>query len=215
MTRAETQLILDEGITIDGKPLREHLEVVNLAEAIDYVEELVTKNQAQDERTIKDIHRVVYEKLAQDRRGIGSYRRVPVYIRGSEHRPPSPYLLEQEMQQLMVWSQEEKVKLHPVEYAALLHQKFVYIHPFIDGNGRTARLLLNFALTQHGYPPIYIKADAQSRRAYNESLETAHVKGDTSSIVALIAERVESKLMEMLEILKMAEAMSHKTYTDI
>lgn len=210
ITKFETKMILEEGITISEKPMREHLEVVNLAEAVDFVESLVNENQPLTENLIKDIHKIVYSKLAKDRRNVGSYRRIPVEISGSNFVPPDPFLVPLQMEQLIQWSRESRDQLHPVEYAAMLHEKFVTIHPFIDGNGRTARLLMNFALTEAGYPPIVVKANPNSRLAYNRSLEIAQTQGDLSQFIQFVSKIVEEKLEKMVHILEMAHDLDNR-----
>lgn len=205
ITKFETKMILEEGITISEKPMREHLEVVNLAEALDYVESLVNEQQPLTEKMIKEIHTIVYSRLAKDRRNVGNYRRIPVAISGSDFESPEPLLVPQEMEKLIQWSAQQRDSLHPVEYAALLHEKFVTIHPFIDGNGRTARLLMNFALTEAGFPPIVVKADPQSRLTYNRSLEIAQTQGDLVPFLSFITEIVTEKLEKMIKILEMAD----------
>lgn len=204
ITKFETKMILDEGITITQKPMKEHLEVINLAESIDYIEDLVREKQPLTERMIKELPTIVYSRLAVDRKDVGDYRRISVAISGSDFVPPEPYQIQEEMKQLIEWSEAHRSDLHPVVYAALLHEKFVTIHPFIDGNGRTARLLLNFALTEADYPPIVIKANPESRLRYNRSLEEAQIKGDVQLFVDFIAELCEEKLLKMIQILEMA-----------
>ncbi|MBP1042676.1 Fic family protein [Vagococcus sp. BWB3-3] len=208
ITRFETKMILSEGITISEKPMREHLEVINLNEAIDFVEELVSSEQPLSERLIKDIHRIVYDKLAMDKSNVGQYRRIPVEISGSSFVPPEPFHVPGLMQELVKWANTNQNVIHPVEYAALLHEKFVTIHPFIDGNGRTARLLMNFALTGNGYPPIIVKAEPSSRLRYNRTLEAAQVDRNLDPFTDFITELVSEKLEKMIAILKMGERLS-------
>ena len=203
LTLYETRMILETGVTISGKPLKEHLEVVNLAYAYDFVEEIAKGNQPLGERELLEIHAMVYSKLGE-RNTVGRYRNVDVWITGSAHTPPSSFQVRELMVDFFAWANQAIETLHPVQYAALLHEKLVTIHPFIDGNGRTARLLLNFALIRHGYLPIYIKSDQESRQRYNKALELAQTTGDTSAFVSLICERVEEKLQERLAILEQA-----------
>ena len=201
LTLYETRMILETGVTIAGKPLKEHLEVLNLAYAYDYVEELAQSKQALTERELLEVHSLVYSKLGE-KNASGRYRIIDVWITGSAYTPPSSLQIRELMEDFFKWSDTAQNTLHPVEYAALLHEKFVTIHPFVDGNGRTACLILNFALIRHGYLPIFIKHDNESRTRYNKALEHAQITGDTSQFVSIIAERVEEKLQERLEILK-------------
>lgn len=210
ITKFETKMILEEGITISEKPMREHLEIVNLSEAYDFVEDLVRTNQPLSERLIKEIHSIVYNKLAMDREDVGNYRRIDVGISASDFEPTSPLHIEEEMQNLLLWSEENKGKLHPVKYAATLHEKFVTIHPFINGNGRTARLLMNFALTQAGYPSIVVKADPASRIRYNQSLQIAQVEGNSEPFLSFILELTTEKLEKMVNRLEMKNEVTKK-----
>lgn len=204
ITEYETKLILEEGITVAEKPLKEHLEIINLNEAIDYIEDLVRTDQVLTENMIKDIHRIVLEKTRDDKKDIGGYRRVPVEITGSKHTPPDPISVPEEMDNLIKWSKENKNKLHPIEYATYLHEKFVTIHPFIDGNGRTGRLLMNFALTKQGYPPIVIKSDVESRVAYNKSLEYSNTHNDIQPFLEIVTKLTLDKLEKMVKTLDYA-----------
>jgi Fic family protein len=181
LTLSETKVIL-EGITVGGKTLREHLEVINHREAIQYVEEIVKKNEPFSEWQIRNIHRLVLSKI--DDENAGMYRKENVLISGAKHIPPDFLNLSGEMEQLIHWYEGEASSLHPVERAALLHVKFVKIHPFIDGNGRTSRLLLNFELMKYGYPPIVIHKE--TRVQYYDALDKAHTTEDCSDFVTLV-----------------------------
>ncbi|SFL33780.1 Fic/DOC family protein [Gracilibacillus orientalis] len=157
----ETKMVLEEGLTIGGKQLREHFEAINHAEAIDYIDENVSGQSHLDEPLLKSIHALILKNI--DDKNAGVYRSINVKISGSEHMPPHFLQVEQKIKNLFEWYKHAKNKLHPVELAALFHFKFVYIHPFVDGNGRTARLLMNFILMQAGYPPAIVKAENEQR----------------------------------------------------
>ena len=204
ITASETKMILEKGITISGKSMKEHLEIVNLNSAIDYVEDLVRGNEPLNESNLKQIHFLVYNNTSKyDMKDVaGVYRKVDVQILGSEHKPPSAYLVQDEMDNFFKWTEENKNKLHPIEFASLAHLKFVTIHPFIDGNGRVARLLMNLALTSNGYPPIAIKPDGESRTRYNKSLEHAQVTGDASDFIQIVYDLSKEKLDFMLRNLE-------------
>jgi Fic family protein len=196
----ETKIVLEEGLTIGGKKLREHLEVINHAEAIDYIESLIEKQTILDEKVTKDVHFLVLKGIDND--NAGRYRQINVGISGSQHQPPHFLAVPQEMNQLLTWYHEQKDKLHPVELAALFHFKLVYIHPFSDGNGRTSRLLMNFILMSNGYPPAIVKAEADKRIAYYQALEAASVEKNTTSFIQLIAECVEESLHRYLNTIE-------------
>lgn len=186
LTLKETRVVL-EGITIGGKTLREHLEAINHREAILYVEELVRQNEALSERQIKALHQLILRKI--DDANAGRYRTVNVTISGARHRPPNHFRLAEEMAGFIGWYNSEGRNLHPVERAARVHADFVNIHPFVDGNGRTSRLLMNLELMKSGFPPAVLSVE--KRLVYYEALDTAHTQGNYEPFLALIFEVVE------------------------
>ncbi len=193
LTLQETAMVL-EGITIDTKPLKDHLEVVGHKDAFKYVQRIVSENVDFSESVIKDIHTLVLMDRPDDR---GRYRQIPVRIMGASHEPPQPYLVPIQMEQLL--QELKKEQLHPIEAAALFHLKFEGIHPFIDGNGRTGRLILNFMLMQNGYPPINVKfAD---RRKYYVGFEDYYKNSDPFPMVKMIAKYIEEQLSLYLRII--------------
>lgn len=190
LTINETKVVL-EGITVGGKTMREHLEVLNHRDAINYVEEIVRKGEPLSEWQIKNLHRLVLKGIVDEYAGV--YRDQQVYISGAKHIPPAPYLIREEMEKLMVWYEQSDTKnLHPVARGAMLHAIFVGIHPFIDGNGRTSRLLLNLELMKDGFPPIVIKVE--HRLAYYEALDKAHTQKEYDDFIKLVAGEVEDSL---------------------
>lgn len=198
LTITETKVILEEGLTIGrGKSLREHLEVINHQEAINYIEDIVNKNIDVSERVIKDLHAIILKSI--DNKNAGVYRKNNVLISGSKHRPVEYMLVDEKMHQLIEWYDQMKTKLHPIELAALFHFKYVYIHPFIDGNGRTARLLMNLILLRNGYPMAIIRNEDRSE--YMKALEEASVEGKTEDFIRIIANAVESSLDTYLYII--------------
>ena len=201
LTRYETKMILETGITVGEKPIKDYLEAINLNHATKFIEDLVSGKESLTERTIREIHYLVLNNVNENNQNAGRYRAEAVEISGSKHEPPAPFLLPEKMEQLVEWSDENKDSLHPIEYAALLKQKFVSIHPFIDGNGRTGRLLMNFALTSKGYPAIVIKPDVDSKRNYNRALEHTDLTGDSTKFVTIVEEYTEAKLANMVSTL--------------
>ena len=181
LTLMETKVAL-EGITIGGKTMREHFEAINHRDAIFYVEELVQKNIALSEREIKAIHQLVLKNI--DRKNAGAYRSINVIVAGASHAPPDSLHLIEEMQQFINWYEHEAQEMHPVERAARVHADFVKIHPFVDGNGRTSRLLMNFELMKAGFPPLVIPVE--QRLDYYVALDKAHTTEDYSDFIALI-----------------------------
>ena len=191
LTITETKVVLEEGLTIGGgKSLREHLEVINHQEAINYIEDIVNRDIDISERVIKDLHAIILKSI--DHKNAGVYRKNNVLISGSKHRPVEYMLVEEKMQELVKWYDEMKNKLHPVELAALFHFKYVYIHPFSDGNGKTARLLMNLILLRNGYPIAVVKNE--DRSDYMKALELSSVKGETKGFIEIIIRAVDSSL---------------------
>lgn len=197
LTLMETKVVL-EGITIGGKTLREHLEVINHRDAILYVDEIVKSNEHLTEWQMKNIHRLVLKGINDDY--AGRYRDQQVIISGARHIPPEPHLIKEQMEGLINWYDIDAKKIHPVEKSAILHIIFVGIHPFIDGNGRTSRLLLNLELMKSGYPPIVIRAE--NRYKYYEALDNAHITGDNKGFIQLVAEELDRTLDLYLDIIK-------------
>ncbi|WP_019392771.1 Fic family protein [Priestia filamentosa] len=189
LTINETKVVL-EGITVGGKTMREHLEVINHRDAIAYVEEIVQKGEPLTEWQIKNLHRLVLKGIDDEYAGV--YRDQQVFIAGAKHTPPAPYLIKEQMEQLIDWYENEAQKLHPVERGAMLHAIFVGIHPFIDGNGRTSRLLLNLELMKAGFPAVVIKVE--NRLAYYEALDKSHTTKNYHDFIQLIVKEVEDSL---------------------
>lgn len=200
LTKFETKMVIEQGLTIGEKGLKNYLEAVNLSEAMDFIEDLVNSREPLSERILKEVHYIVLkETVKYGNQYAGTYRSLPVEISGSEFKPPQPYLIQPRMGELFNWYNENKDKLHPVEIAALFHFKLVTIHPFIDGNGRTARLMMNFILMQNGYPPAIVKADDKDKAAYYKTLEKGQVTGDTKPFIQFISNCVEKTLEGYLE----------------
>ena len=194
LTLRETDMVL-RGLTIDQKPLKDHMEAVGHKEAFDFVRELVQDNVPMSERVIQQIHYLVLADKKDDR---GVYRRVPVRIMGAQHEPVQPYLIQPRMEQLMR-SYAESTE-HIVTKLARFHIEFEGIHPFIDGNGRTGRLLVNLELMKAGYPPIDIKFT--DRMAYYNSFDAYYVNGDLSAMEKLFAGYINERLDQYLAMLQ-------------
>lgn len=194
LTETETKIVLEDGITIGGKPIRDHYEALGHAEAYDRVYKLA-KSQTVSEGDIKDLHHLFYYRI--DEGNAGRYRKVKVFISGSKYSLPGPDKVPGLMQEF-IGGQKKLEKRHPVEYSALVHQKFAFIHPFVDGNGRVARLLMNLILLQKGYviaiiPPIL-------RREYIQTLEKAHTSD--RDFITFIARAVRETQRDYLRLLR-------------
>jgi len=197
LTLEETALVLQEGVTIDRKPLKDHLEAVGHRDAYRYIVDLVKEKAPLTEHVIKDIHSLVLMDRPQDK---GVYRNVPVRIMGANHIPPQPYAVPLQMEQLLAEYAGEMQALHPIARAALFHLKFEAIHPFIDGNGRTGRLLLNLELMKEGYPPIDIKFT--DRRRYYDCFHDFHAQNSNPSMLTdLLCAYMEAELQRYISIL--------------
>ena len=186
LTLMETRVVL-EGITVGGKTMNEHLEAINHREAIAYMESLVTKNKPLSERDIKDIHRLILKQI--DNENAGAYRLVNVSIVGAKHIPPDALHITEEMECFINWYKSKAGKLHPVERAAKVHTNFVKIHSFIDGNGRTARLLMNLELMKSGFPPAI--TPVERRLEYFNALDTAHTQNNYHPFLKFTTQMVE------------------------
>ena len=200
LTLQETELVVNEGVTISGKSMREHLEAINHAEAIDYIRDFANSGIAISDRTTKAIHALILHGI--DRENAGCYRTVPVMISGSRHTPPQPYLVGKQMEDFMIrFGEMEAQGEHPVLIAAYLHDELVRIHPFIDGNGRTSRLLMNLYLLRNGYTLISLKGSDEAKLAYYKALEASHVDGHPEAFQKLVAEAEMSSLKSYLSVL--------------
>lgn len=194
LTLRETDLVL-RGLTIDRKPLKDHMEAVGHKEAFDFVSELVKDNIPISESIIKQIHYLVLADKREDR---GVYRRVPVRIVGAQHEPVPPYFIRQKMEQLLYDFAASTE--HIVTKLARFHIEFEGIHPFIDGNGRTGRLLVNLELMKSGFPPIDIKFT--DRIAYYNAFDEYHVKHNLSVMENLFAGYINARLDMYLDMLQ-------------
>lgn len=198
LTLMETKVVL-EGITVGGKLLREHFEAINHRDAILYVEDVVRRAESLSEWQIRNLHRLVLKQIDDD--NAGTYRRLNVTIAGARHVPPDMLLVPEQMVALLHWYDHESVSLHPIERAARLHSDFVKIHPFVDGNGRTARLLLNLELMKCGFPAIVLPVER--RLAYYQALDKAHVEGDMVDFLTLVADCVRDGFAPYWHVLGM------------
>jgi len=197
LTLKETLLVLREGITIKGKNLKEHLEAKNHQEAMDFLFDLVdTKDRIPvTHHLIRTLHQLIVRESEADL--AGRYRDTDVQILGSRHRPPPGYRVEEQMGLFLIWLRSHKNHYHPVEFAAIAHHRFVSIHPFEDGNGRTGRLLMNLILMKAGYPIAIIQKN--DRKKYYQALQSAD-SDDPEAFVRVTAQAVERVLNLYLRV---------------
>ena len=202
LTLGETDQVINTGLTIGGKPLVDHLEAINHQEAIQYIRELAKDEIELSEREIKNVHSLILKGIQDEHKG--QYRKQPVFVMqqdGSKHEFPQPYILPKLMEDFFLFFNENKNTLHPVEMAAHLHQKLVNIHPFIDGNGRTSRLVMNLYLFQHGYPVTVIDSEMSKRKEYYTVLSNYRgviSGGDSKPFQLFVAQKAKESLIEQL-----------------
>ena len=208
LTESETKVVIEDGLTIEGKPLRDHYEAVGHAKAYDYVYQ-ITEKEGLTEEDILILHRLFYQQI--DAEKAGHYRNVKVYISGSRYMVSAVSKIPSEMQKLVKWYNDNEKKLHPIELAATLHQRFVFIHPFQDGNGRVARLLMNLALLRNGFTIAIIPAIL--RHEYIYSLETAHTRPEV--FTDFIADRVIAAQLDLLRLMRDDDTVNDTVKSDV
>ncbi len=196
LTLKETALVL-EGMTIDQKPLKDHLEAVGHRDAFLYVQDIAKKEEPISEYVIKNIHSLVLMNRPEDK---GVYRCIPVHIMGAYTEPVQPSLIESKMNDLLIENEARKSKMTTVERIARFHLEFEGIYPFIDGNGRTGRFILNLDLIREGFPPINVKFT--DRKRYYDAFGAYYRDGDAGKMIDLIAEYVDKRLDEYIAILE-------------
>lgn len=194
----ETELVINEGVTISGKSMREHLEAINHSEAIGFLESLVLNKEEINKRSLLDLHRLILKSI--DPENAGCFRNVPVSIGGSEYMPPQPFLLEKLMEDYFIHYRTQKRMLHPVILAAEMHERLASIHPFIDGNGRTSRLIMNFVLLQNGFTVAILKGDTTSRMQYYNALQEVQLNNNPEPFYSIVVDRCIVSLQEHLKM---------------
>ena len=195
LTLKETALAL-EGMTIDQKPLKDHLEAVGHRDAFLYVQDVAKQELPLSETVIKNIHALVLMNRPDDK---GVYRRIPVRIMGAYTEPVQPYMIEPKMSELLTANEERKNTMTDIERIALFHLEFEGIHPFIDGNGRTGRLILNLDLIRNGYPPINVKFT--DRKRYYDAFDAFYKDNDATPMTELIAEYIDLRFDDYFAVL--------------
>jgi Fic family protein len=195
LTETETKIVLEDGITIGGKPLKDHLEVIGHSDAYDFLY-ACAKKKSFSEEDINQLHHLFYYRI--DEKNAGVYRKVKVYITGSKYPLPDPSKISGLMQEWIEKTQKQREELHPIEFAAQAHKDFVFIHPFIDGNGRVARLLMNLILLQEGYTISIIPP--MMRAEYINGLERAHISDQ--EFIEFIARMVKETQRDYLRLFR-------------
>lgn len=195
LTLKETAMAL-EGMTIDQKPLKDHMEAIGHRDAFLFVMDIAEKEIPISESVIKQIHSLVLIDRPEDR---GTFRRIPVRIMGAYTEPVQPYLIEPKITELLATNEERKAKMGTIERIARFHLEFEGIHPFIDGNGRTGRLILNLDLIRNGYPPVNVKFT--DRKKYYDAFDEYYRNGNANKMTELIAGYVNERLGDYLTVL--------------
>jgi Fic family protein len=194
LTLIETKTILEDRISVGGKPLREQYEVENHDKAFDYVKKCIDEHLPLTENTAKDIHALLMTNILVG----GVYRNTAVRITGASHKPPNPSEMYRQIKDFFADLPDKTTALNTIEFAAYTHAEFVKIHPFEDGNGRTSRLLMNYQLMSDNFLPIAIRKS--SRLEYYQALEAYAVDGDLNPFIEQIAILEEERLLECLAI---------------
>lgn len=198
LTLQDTFLVISEGLTISGKTMTEHLEAINHSDAIGFVDDIVGRKEEVSSRTVNEVHSLVLRGI--DTTNAGRYRTVPVMISGSTHKPPEPYMVDKHMEDYFHFYDRNKDVIHPVILAAEMHERLVTIHPFIDGNGRTSRLIMNLILLRHGFTIANLKGDNESRIKYYRALNKIQLEHDSTDFYHLILDAAIESLQEHIRL---------------
>lgn len=195
LTLMETKVVLEDGVAVGGKELREIYEQVNHQAAYRYVKKCIAEGKPLDEGIVKDIHQMLMDHILPG----GIYRNVNVYISGAQHTPPEPAEMYQQVKVFYFDLLHKGEELNPIELATWTHAEFVRIHPFQDGNGRTSRLIMNYQLMAAGFPAIDIAKE--QRLEYFQALEAYAVEGDLTPFSNMIAALVDQQLDRYLQMI--------------
>ena len=198
LTLWETSLIINTWITISWKSLVEHFEVTNHSEAIEYIEKIVKNKENFDEKLLLDIHYLILKSIDTDSAGV--YRKSNVVISGTQFIPPKYIMLDNCMKDFFEFYNRHKAITHPVVLAAEMHERLVTIHPFVDGNGRTARLVMNLILLQNWYPITSISNKPEEKIKYYDTLQISQVCWNKEDFLVFVAENVEKALRKYVEM---------------
>jgi Fic family protein len=199
LTLSETSIVINEGITIAGKTVNEHLEVINHKEAIDYLRAIVAGTEELSEWTIKSLHELILKNHQKYHDQRGRYRIEDVQITGTTFVPPISMRVHELMGVLIEhYNEKQTAEMHPVALAADMHSELVGVHPFIDGNGRTSRLVMNFILMRAGFPIANISGDKAKRVEYYEALNQSHLELNDEPFRLLVAQYVRQSLFKYL-----------------
>jgi Fic family protein len=198
LTLQETHMVINEGITIGGKTMSEHLEAINHKEAIEFIYTMTEADVPLTSHRLKQIHQLILKGV--DSKNAGRYRQVNVRISGSQHLPPDHFELDSLMEDYFNFYEQQRYQMHPVLLATEMHERLVTIHPFVDGNGRTARLIMNLILLQNGYTIANLKGSLDDRLRYYKALEAVQLNHEKNDFYDLISDHVLLSLEEHLAL---------------
>ncbi len=198
----ETKVLLEDGISIGGKALREIYEAVNHRKAYRYVKDCIRQGKPLDEKIVKDIHALLMENIQSG----GVYRDVQVYISGARHMPPPPELMYRQVKDFYADLSWKGKELNQIEMAAWTHAEFVKIHPFTDGNGRTSRLIMNYQLMAGGFPAVSVAKE--DRLEYFKTLDAYAVEGNLQPFADLVAGLVDRQMDKIIELSEPQQGMN-------
>ena len=193
----ETKAILQKGFVAPGKSLEEHLAVVNHQDAILYLKDLIEQDKDLDVSTLLHLHGILFRGI--DRENAGNYRQDTPTNKDRNYQLPSHQKVEKLLQKYVNFYHEQEGRLHPVLLAAMMHQRLLKIHPFADGNGRMARLIMNYIMLRNGYTIVTIKGDSFSRQLYENALEKSHLDHESDAFFHMITDAVVESLRNYLE----------------
>lgn len=198
LTLSETALVIEKGITVKGKPLKDHIEVLNHQKALEYIKSIAVPEYELTQDDLLKIHDLILQGI--NHHNAGKYRSERVIISGSRHIPPNPLKVYDLMQLYFEEYMQDRNELHPVLLAAKMHERLVTIHPFIDGNGRTARLIMNLILIQNGYLVANILGETERRDAYGDALEKSHMEGESEDFQKIVLNEVKQAFFNYLDM---------------
>lgn len=199
MSFREIEMVINEGLTISGKSMREHLEAINHQEAIRYIKDLQQKNNSFNERDLLSIHNLILRGINPE--NAGSYRKTQTANNVDLNSSSEPLLITKEIEEYFFWYEINKNRLHPVILAAEMHIRLLKIHPFIDGNGKTSRLVMNLMLLQKGYLIANIKGDSEIKMYYSQLLENNLSQNNTEDFILFIAQIEKESLEKYISII--------------
>jgi Fic family protein len=200
MTLQETEMVINEGLTISGKSMREHLEAINHQEAIGFIKDLQQKNGSFNERDLLSIHNLILRGINPE--GAGRYRKVQITSDGDLNVSWEPLIITKEIEEYFFWYEINKNRLHPIILAAEMHIRLLKIHPFIDGNVKISRLVMNLILLQKGYLIVNIKADTENKTYYSQLLKNTLIQNNTEDFILFIAQIQKESLEKYISIIR-------------